>query len=304
MSKTKRGAPFSYFQQMLNLGTWSPSTMHCKDTSVYWYYMEYLIQRCISVFEFKGMPDTWDRSYFLYVLYCMGFVSIIDSEKYGVVPQRCTLTGRNIYDLPSKVIVTNSLMPDMQQLTIGEDCALVKLMPDYGNVMNICGTYADMLACCLETAGVSLVNSKLAYAFMVDNKAMAESMKKMFDLISSGEPAVFMDKQLYNPDGTKRWDYFMQNIKQNYIAGDVLNDMRTLLNMFNTEIGINNANTQKRERLITDEVKANDFETKSKVYLWRESISEGLDEANRLFGLELSVDFRQEGSIGYDSSEN
>ena len=300
--KNTRGAPYSYFQDMLASGSWSPSTIHTHDSLTYWYFFEYLLQKAISIFKFDSIPDTWDLSYFQYVLFCNGFVSVIDTEKYGPIPQKCTLTGRNIYELPSRVIITNALLPEYKELVIGEECALIKLMPDYGNVLNICGMYADMLACCLETAGVSLVNSKLAYVFMADNKAMAESFKKMFDKISAGEPIVVADKGLYKADGEKAWDYFMQNIGANYIAGDVLNDMRTLMNMFNTEIGIRNANTQKRERLISDEVQANDEETHSKVFLWLDEIRKGLDTANKLFNLNLSVYYRYERSESYDSS--
>lgn len=38
--------------------------------------------------------------------------------------------------------------------------------------------------------------------------------------------------------------------------------------MFDTDIGIPNANTDKRERLITDEVNSNNAETLSKCALW------------------------------------
>ena len=64
--------------------------------------------------------------------------------------------------------------------------------------------------------------------------------------------------------------------------------------MFDTEVGIPNANTDKRERLITDEVNANNFETKSKCALWLESLKQGCREANEMFGLNLSVDWRKE----------
>lgn len=289
--------PINYYQEMLQYGSYSPSTHHSRDTKAFGFYLEYLIQKAISVFEFDGIPDHWDKSYFLYNLFCQGYIAIIKTEDYGVIPQRCTLTGRNIYMMPSEVIITNALLPTFRQLRIGEQCALIKLMPDYGNIMNICGTYADMLACAEESAMVSLENSKLAYVYFADNKAMAESFKKMFDKISAGEPMVVVDKNLMRADGTKSWDYFTQNIGQNYITDRALSDMRTIMNMFNTEVGLKNANTDKKERLITDEVNANNEETETKVRLWLDSLREGLAKCNEMFGLNISVKYRYEDEM-------
>ena len=62
--------------------------------------------------------------------------------------------------------------------------------------------------------------------------------------------------------------------------------------MFDTEIGIPNANTDKRERLVTDEVNANNVETASRCEMWLESIKAGMEKANNMFGLSLDVDWR------------
>ena len=297
-------APVLHYEKMLYNGSFSPSTLHTRNNTMFCFFVEYLLQKAVSVFEFSGMPETWDKSYFIYHLFCDGWISVINTERYGVIPQRCTLTGINVYNLPNKVIVTNALLPEVRELTIGEDCCLLKLMPDYHNIMDIVNIYADMMACAMETAGVSMINSKLAYVFMTDNKNMAESFKKLYDKISAGEPMVVADKALNNADGTPSYDYFMQNIKQNYIATDVLNDLRTLENMFNTEVGIRNANTQKRERLISDEVNANNEETRAKVYLWLESLQDGVDKINQMFNLDLSVRYRYEGSEADDTGYN
>ena len=53
----------------------------------------------------------------------------------------------------------------------------------------------------------------------------------------------------------------------------------------------------KRERLITDEVNANNFETKSKCELWLETLKRGCEEARDLFGIELDVDWRDELTV-------
>ena len=62
--------------------------------------------------------------------------------------------------------------------------------------------------------------------------------------------------------------------------------------MFDTDIGIPNANTDKRERLITDEVNANNVETMTRCELWLETLRKGIDKANSKYGLNISVDWR------------
>ena len=68
--------------------------------------------------------------------------------------------------------------------------------------------------------------------------------------------------------------------------------------MFDTEIGIPNANTDKRERLITDEVNANNVETYSKCSMWLENLQEACQKVNRMFGLSISVDWRDIPMMG------
>ena len=62
--------------------------------------------------------------------------------------------------------------------------------------------------------------------------------------------------------------------------------------MFCTEIGIPNANTDKKERLITDEVNANNVETSTRCEMWLEEIRKGLTKANTKYKLNLAVDWR------------
>ena len=269
----------------------SPSTVHCKNTGLVNYYMRYLIQKVISVFEFSGIPEEWALNYFQYVLICRGYIGIIDTARYGVIPQECGLSGFDVFYQPNRITVANPLL-DFKELKIGSQCEVIKMQPDYGGILDLVGTYADLMALCLESAGVNLLNSKLSYVFAAGNKTQAESFKKMFDKIATGEAAVFVDKNLFNEDGSRNWDVFFQNLKQNYVTSDILNDMKTLEDQFNTAVGIPNANTQKRERLITDEVNANNVDTEAKISLWIETMRRDMKRVNDIFGLSLDVRYR------------
>ena len=114
----------------------------------------------------------------------------------------------------------------------------------------------------------------------------------MFDRVTNGEPAVVIDKNLFDDEGKPNWTPFNQSIKESYIVSDVLSDMRKIEALFDTDVGIPNANTDKRERLVTDEVNANNVETATRCELWLESLKKGCDDVRAMFGVDISVDWR------------
>lgn len=270
----------------------SPSTIHACNTELSYFFKRYLFQKAFSPYEIE-IPETWARNYFLYSIFGLGYIAILETDKYGVIPQHCGLRGYDIFYQPTHASITNPLLYGILTPRIGKQCSIIKLQQDWGGISDLVGFYADMMAICAETAGLNLFNSKLSYVFGAGNKASAESFKKLFDKISSGEPAVVIDKDLFNDDGSQSWGQFSQNVGQNYIAGSVLEDMRKLELMFLSQIGINNANTNKKERLTTDEVNANNEEVKTLVQLWYEEMKSGFDKTNKMFGLNLKIKLRE-----------
>ena len=274
-----------------------PSTVHSQENTTAWYFRRYLIQKIISVYEFKGIPETWSKDYFLYTLFCFGFVAIVETDKFGVIPQHCSLYGYDVFYRPTNVNIANPLIRGNLTPRIGTECALVRMQPDYGSCWDIVSYYADLLALSTEALAVNLVNSKLAYVFACEDKTVAESFKKMYDQMNQGNPAVFADKKLFMEDGSPAWETFQNNLKQNYIAKDILEDMTKIDARFCTEVGIPNVNMAKESGVTDNEVEANNIDTKTKSSLWLETIRDGLNKANELFGLNMFVDFRYKAEV-------
>lgn len=287
--------PFYYDYKNARNSTVNPSTVHVRDTGLQRYFARYLLQKTISVFKWD-MPKTWSKNYMLYTLYCWGYVAVINTDKFGVIPQQCTLGGFDVFYQPKFATVANPLLRGILNPVIGKQCELLRLQPDYGGVMDIVNFYADMLALSAETASTNLLNSKLAYVFASDGKAGAESFKKLYDQIASGEPAAYIDKNLYRDDGTPTWNFFNQNLRETYIAGDILNDMRLWEMKFDNEIGIPTTNTTKKERLITDEANSAIEESRTKAQLWLDELQESCRKINNMFGIRLWVDWREDNA--------
>ena len=283
--------PVGYGDINLYNAQFSPSTIHVKNVALQRYFRKYLLQKAMSVFKWN-LPKEWDHDYFLYTLYGLGYIAVLETRSFGVICQGGSLGGYNLYYRPSYIMITNPLLKETITANIGTDCAIIKLQPDYSSIMDIIGFYADQMALASEAVGVNLVNVKSGVVFGANNKAQAESFKKMYDSLNDGNPAVFIDKNLLNDTGEPNWFPFVQNMTQQYVTDKLLSDMRKIEAMFDTEIGIPNANTDKAERLITSEVNANNVETSSRCELWLDSIRKGLDKANAMYDLKLSVNWR------------
>ena len=292
------GAPYYYNYINAETSQVTPSTVHVKDSGLCRYFTKYLLQKAMSVFEWD-LPETWNKDYFLYVLYCWGYVAVVNTDKFGVIPQGCGLKGYDVFYAPTHAVIANPLLSGILEPRIGTQCELLKLQPDFSGILDLVGHYAEQMALASQSVSVNLLNSKLSYVFTAKTKALAESLKKMYDQIASGEPAVVIDSRLKNAaDGEETWKAFEQNVGGNYIVTNLLADLRKIEAMFDTEIGIPNANTDKRERMIQDEVNANNIETYSKCAMWLENLQDACKRVNDMFGLSISVRWREIPMIG------
>lgn len=285
--------PMYFSQENIIQSMNSPGIVHCNNTELVNYFKRYLYQKAVSTID-CSIPDTWNRDYLLYTLFARGYIAVVRTNKYGVICQSCGLSGFDIYYAPTHALISNPLLKGILQPRIHVQCEVLKLTPDYLGIDDLITYYANKLALAGETVDTNLVNTKLAYIFTAGNKAAAASFKMLYDDIASGKPAVVVDKSLTRDDGSLGIEMFNQQLSNTYIAGDVLSDMKKIEAQFDTDIGIPNANTDKRERLITDEVNSNNTETRAKLDLWLESLNVGADKANKMFGLSLSFKKRFE----------
>lgn len=285
--------PIYWNYNMVGNSVLQPSTVRIRGTELHRFFVRYLLQDAISVFKWE-FPLEWDvfTNYFLYGIYSIGYMSILETNKFGVIPQVCGLAGYGICRQPVRTIISNPLINNTLDLVIDKNCVLMRLQPDYGGILDIVNYYADMLALSAEAAGINLLNTHVAYMFGAGNKNAAESIKKLYDRVAEGEPLVVADKALLDDEGELNLQLFQNDVSKTYIVDKLLLDMEKLTNMFRTSIGLNNANTEKRERLLVDEVNANNQAIYSKVELWLDQLKRSCEKVRNMFGINISVDWR------------
>ena len=244
------------------------------------------------------MPDNWDEDYFLTHLFLDGVICVTDTEVVGV-PLQTGYYGINIYNHPTNCNIANPILGNLDR-TIDEDCVLIKLQYDFSGIRRMLDRYSYMLASCDSAICVNLMNSKVAFIGLATSKAQAASMKRMYDLISAGHPAVFV-----KGDQISEESFFFNHVKESYIADDIQLLKRKIVNEFLTDIGVNNANLDKRERLNSEEVNANNEEVELNVEHWLSNMREGFKKVKKLYNISIDVRLRkyEEGRPENESSE-
>lgn len=293
--------PFYYDYQNSLTSTRQPANMHILNTEMGRFYQRYLLKKALAVFKWS-LPEYWDENYFLYTLYCRGFLAVLDTPNFGVIPQSCGLMGYNVFYRPTKCLIANPLL-NIRERTINKDCVLMQLQPDYMGVLDLVNHYAEKMALASSAINQNLWHTKIATVFFAKSDAEQQSIKKAYDRMSDGDPMVVVHKSLRDADGNLNYEVFNRDVKQSYVISDLISDLRKIEAEYDTRIGVPNANTDKKERLITDEVNANNVETHILCDMWMDSIQDGIKGVKDMFGIDLKCEWRYgDGYIGSNVS--
>lgn len=280
-----------YDHQNLFDATFQPSTVHVTNTGLSRFFQRYLMQRAMSVFEWT-VPKQWAKNYMLYVLYFWGVCAIINTDRYGVIPQQCSLKGYTVQYQPRQAVISNPLIRNTIEPVIGVNCTILRLQPDYRGVWDIVSYYADQMALTAQSFGVNALNSKLAYFFLTNDSKLGQSLRKLYDNYAKGEPAVVADKKLFNPQGEENYKFEQVTATPPANLLDLLNVLKQLEIMFDNIVGLPNVSTTRRERELSDELSANFMNGRSLASTWLEELQETCEETRRMFGIDISVDWR------------
>lgn len=252
----------------------NPKSVNDMTNNSFFYYQFQLMTKLKSVLTVEGYPNNWNIDNMWDILLKNGYIPIVKTD-IGTLALEGGFYGQNMYYMPTNVLVANPVLGNIDK-KIGEDGELLYINYEYNtfqSVMSLINRYAVLLANIDCSLNVSLMNSRVAHVFEAETDAQVKSLQKMYDEVSKGNPAVFLKKGLKSLSADKDGGYFL-NVKNTYIGNDLLLTKRSIMNEFLTEIGINNANTDKRERLNSDEVNANNSEVRCTIVRYVDSLND------------------------------
>lgn len=294
--------PLNYSQINVAAGSYNPSMVKSFNNKTYAFWERSLFQRACSVLQFE-LPEEWQgsvRDFFYHSLFKYGYLTVFNNEKFGLIFQPCTLNGYDLYYQPTNAIVSNPAFNGSLDLKIHEDCELIKLTPDWMGIWDIISYYAEKLSTLDNAINMSLINNKFAYLIGARNKTAGEALKKMFDKMNRGEPAVIYDMKLLNDpqDKAEPWQFLeRKDLKSSYLTTDQLMDFQTLLNNFDTEIGIPVLPYQKKERMVTSEAESKIIDATSRSVVWFETLESSIKLVNQKFNTNIKVMLRYDNEL-------
>lgn len=285
----------------------NPNMIHINNTWDYATYFRYFLQRAESLIIFDNMPKNWEKNYIYPLLFLKGNFCVMNTAKFGIIPQHGAPYGSDVQYQPTNYLVNNPAFDATfkEELIIGEDCEIVKLAPDWCGIGDLINSYAQRVAMTLSNHDVACSLAKFGFIFTAKNKSTAETFKVAFDDIMSGKLAVVINQGLYDKEtGKPLYDYFNNDIEKCYnVVKAALESVENLKHAFDIEIGIYTA-PDKKERMITDEVEESKNAIMSKCELWVETINECLEKVNTHYNLDIRARLRYPNNRGGGSDES
>lgn len=300
--------PLNY--QTLNslAGRYSPSMVKAYNNATYAYWERSLFQRAVSRIR-TTLPEEWEgtrRDFLLYCLLKIGYVFVSKNDTLGYWFNPGSLYGIDFYYQPTEFILANPNANKVglkdTRFRLHEDGELLKFMPDYMGIFDTISYYAEKLSAMDCAINTSIINTKFSFILAGKNKATVEALKKIFDKINKGEPAIFTDKALMSDPQTGETPFQMldiQKVKDNYITDKQLIDLQTIINAFDAEIGINTVPYQKAERFVSAEANSRQDDSQARIITAIECLKSSIKDIKKLYP-DISLDFNLREEVQED----
>lgn len=277
-----------HHQELINYFNLQPSEVKGRCNTATEFHKRYLYTKVFSTLKFT-IPDSWDMNFFRFWLFRCGSIAVIYTNEYGWVAQPYSVNELQLYYNPRRITVYNQFIKKPKTGIIGINAGIIRIMDDYYGVDDLVTKYAEVLAQIDRSINVNLMNANVTAFFEAETKKQADEVKEAYGDATTGKPLVVINKDVLKG---KPITTMLQNVGNNYIVDKLLTARRAILNAFLTDIGIRNANYEKKERLNSAEVDENNDETSAIITVIYENVKKSMDTINAFSGLNLNVEYR------------
>lgn len=256
-------------------------------TFSYYYYKLMLIAR--ALFEWESLPNNMDERWIEKYLFTSGKCIFFNDPTMGFMVAGLAQQGSiNCYGDPTTVYpVAENYVYNGPKLINGENCYVIRnndlMLPEFPIVRH----YAFKLCNIDRAIDVNIEAQKTPIIVRCSDKQKL-SLKNAINQRRDNEPVIWTTDQANIAD--------MVDTLQ-ISAPPVFKDLQTqkhmILNEVFTDFGINNANMDKRERMVANEVEANNEQVKASEDVLLKAREEACKNINRIFGLNISVKRRE-----------
>jgi len=255
------------------------------NNRTYVQYVNRLTELAISMFEWKGLPESVDSRYIELHLFSNGCMVYFDDEVMGNLCLDCTYNGGlDVYGYPilrraySSYNGYNRLLKDSNSVIIWNNLLHI---PSEADIR----AYARRLWMLDRIIDVN-ANAQKTPILVQGNEKQRLSLVNLYKEYDGNAPVIFGDSSL-NTEGLKSI-----STGAPYVADRIYELKTQIWNEALTYLGISNINIQKKERLITDEVTRNQGVTVASRYSRLEARRQAVEKINVMFGTNIEVSYR------------
>lgn len=256
-----------------------------------------LLQLVYNLIIIDGEPESIDDTFFKFCIFVNGKATVFRTDEIDEGVLRA-LNGvpsdiPDVYYMPEDMIVENPTFSKTYKLKRGEDCEVVycRQIDRYtggggtGGLGSLIRITAQLLADNIMSLNIAQKNTRLSVALTADDEATKRSAEEAMRAMYAGEPFKCI---MGNLVGTLQGVPVNITTTNRYIV-DLIQAQQYILAHFFEQIGLQTHDQLKKERLITDEINDNADMALYNIYSIIESINEGLDRVNAMFGTEMHV---------------
>lgn len=256
----------------------------------YTYYVQLLTEKCLGMYDYAGLPDSLPACQIELRLIQQGWCPIFYSNKlgkdHGLVTSYGGMSGIDEYYMPTNLIYAQPVLGSGNK-TIHKDAVIIynSQIDQYRRIglWEIIRRYARMLADFDSSISIMTVNTRSMRMNVAANKVVAKTINDAMTKLAEGELQTINTNSILDLYKTLDWTTDRQQTIQ-----DLLTAREQTLAAFLEEIGVKTA-TDKRERMITDEVYADDQLLTINVDDMLRYRQRGIAEVNKVFGTKISV---------------
>ena len=249
-----------------------------------YFYRLMLIAR--TVFKWNNLPEGIDEKWIEQYLFSEGKCMFYKDKEKGFMVSKCTTERVNYYDEPVylKPVATN--LENVDSLENNVEAILIRNNDEMLPTSPTIQLYACRLAEISRTIDTNIKAQKTPIIIKCTDKQKT-SLKQIYAKWNGNEPVIFGDKALE----LDKFDVLKADAP---IVFDKLQIQKhAVFNEAMTFLGINNANMDKRERLVAGEVQANNEQIEMSAQVMLKSRQKACELINNLFDLDISVEIRQ-----------
>lgn len=256
------------------------------NNRTYLQYYNRLLELAINMYEWKNLPDTIDERFLELTLFSDGMAVFFRDDILGDLCLQCMIGGNiDVYRIP---IERTAYATNGYQMHLNNTNSVI-IFNNYThtNSMLDIEMFARRLYEIDRTIDVNVKAQKTPVLIRAtENQRL--TLKNLYMQYDGNEPFIFGDKNL-DMDGIKAL-----KTDAPYVA-DKLNILkRQIWNEALTYLGIENSNTEKKERLVSDEVTTNLGGVEAQRFCRLNARRQAAKQINKMFGLNIQVDFRQD----------